>query len=59
MKKTLKRSLIMTLVAVLLIGTFAVTAEAAMKRTVKKQDETTKISIVFIVLLDISLVFLS
>lgn len=44
MKKTLKRSLIMTLVAVLLIGTFAVTAEAAMKRTVKKQDETTKIS---------------
>lgn len=41
MKKALKRSLVITLVAVLLIGTFAVTADAAMKRTVKLKTFTT------------------
>ena len=44
MKKTLKRSLVMILATVLLIGTFAVTADAAMKRTVNKQSFTTKTS---------------
>ena len=37
MKKTLRRSLVMILATVLLIGTFAVTADAAMKKTVKNQ----------------------
>lgn len=40
MKNCLKRALIMTLATILLIGTFAVTADAAMKRTVKKQNNT-------------------
>ena len=37
MKKKLKRLLAFTLAAVLLTGTFSVTADAAAKRTVKKQ----------------------
>ena len=44
MKKLLKRSLVMTLVTVLLIGTFAISADAVMKRTVKKQTFTTTTS---------------
>ena len=37
MKKFFKKSLLMTLVTVLLIGTFAISADAVMKRTVKYQ----------------------
>ena len=45
MKKLLKRSLVMTLVTVLLIGTFAISADAVAKKTVKKQKFTTSLSV--------------
>lgn len=44
MKRFFKRSLVMTLVTVLLIGTFAISADAVMKRTVKKANFTTSLS---------------
>ena len=44
MKKTLKRSLVMILATVLLIGTFAVTADAAAKKTVKKLSYNAEMS---------------
>lgn len=46
MKKLFRKSLLMTLVAVLLIGTFAISAEAVMKRTIKPVDLlTNKVSV--------------
>ena len=46
MKRFFKKSLVMTLVTVLLIGTFAISADAVMKRTVKKQGFSTETSVV-------------
>ncbi|MDO5456525.1 MAG: hypothetical protein Q4F25_06390 [Eubacteriales bacterium] len=45
MKKLLRKSLIMTLAAVLLIGTFAISADAVMKKTIKPQEYTKKVSV--------------
>lgn len=45
MKKLLRKSLIMTLAAVLLIGTFAISADAVMKKTIKPQEKTKKVSV--------------
>lgn len=45
MKKLCKRSLIMTLAAVLLIGTFAISASAVMRKTIKPQEYTKKVSV--------------
>lgn len=45
MKRLLKKSLLLTLVAVLLIGTFAISADAVMKKTVKPQGYTKKVSV--------------
>lgn len=46
MKTVIKRSLIMTLVAALLIGTFSISADAVMKRKLKYQASTNKIRVI-------------
>ena len=46
MKTIIKRSLIMTLVAALLIGTFSISADAVMKRKLKYQASTNKIRVI-------------
>ena len=45
MKKFFKRSLVMTLVTVLLIGTFAISADAVAKKTVKPQKFVSKTAV--------------